>query len=127
MHNLTLQILDGIYSIHRLPARSDIPDHIFESNFFSISKTDDDFSIVCPSSIQLQSDKTNSGWSCIKVIGPLDFSLTGVLAKISTILADSDISIFAISTYDTDYILIKSSKLALAKNALKISGYTIMD
>ena len=64
------------------------------------------------------------GWSCLKIAGPLDFSLTGILADISTVLAEAEISIFAISTFDTDYILVKSEKLPYAKAALLASGYT---
>jgi hypothetical protein len=127
MHNLKLQALKGQFSIHRLPAISKIPSQVYESDFFTIVKTDDKLSIVCSSSIELHSEKTNSGWSCLKVLGLLDFSITGILAKISKTLSESDISIFALSTYDTDYILVPSSKLTLAKKALIASGCTIVE
>jgi hypothetical protein len=72
----------------------------------------------------MNSEKSESGWSCIKIAGVLDFSLTGVLANISSVLAEAEISIFAISTYDTDYILVKSEKLQPARKVLLVSGYT---
>jgi len=72
----------------------------------------------------LNSEKSETGWSRLKVPGPLDFSLTGILAEISAVLAEAEISIFAISTFDTDYILIKTEKLPLAIEALLASGYT---
>jgi len=82
---------------------------------YSISKSEEELSIVCSSSIQLNSEKCELGWFCIKIIGSLDFSLTGILAEISAVLAEAEISIFAISTFDTDYILVKSEKLPLQK------------
>ncbi|MBA3006658.1 MAG: ACT domain-containing protein [Proteobacteria bacterium] len=127
MHNLKLKVLEGQFSIHRLSEESEIPHQVFQNIFFAIVKTDEELSIVCSSSIQIQAENTNSGWSCFKVLGPLDFSLTGILAKISTALAESKISIFAVSTFNTDYILVESSKLSLAKRTLSASGYIIAD
>jgi uncharacterized protein len=70
----------------------------------------------------LYSKKSEAAWSCIQAIGPLDFSLTGILAEISAILARAEVSIFAISTFDTDYLLVKSEKLPTAKRALLKAG-----
>jgi uncharacterized protein len=66
-----------------------------------------------------------SGWKMLKIEGPLDFALTGILAKISTLLSKKDISIFAISTYDTDYILVKESKIEQAVNCLAKNDYMV--
>ena len=103
-----------------------IPNNLFNSDFLSITKTEDELSIVCPSTYKLASDKVEDNWSAIKVVGPLDFSLTGILAKISSVLAESKISIFAISTYDTDYILVKTEKLRLAISILESAKYSII-
>jgi hypothetical protein len=121
--NLKLSVLEGFYTVHRFSSDHDIPEQIYESEFYSISKSEDELSIVCNSSILLDSERSETGWSCIKVSGPLDFSLTGVLADISAVLAKAEISIFAISTFDTDYILIKSQNLPSAGKALLSSGY----
>lgn len=120
---LNLKILDGSFSIHRLSPKHEIPIQIYQDQFFSITKTDEEISVVCSSSVHLDSESTETDWSCIKVLGPLDFSLTGILANISAILAKAEISIFAISTFDTDYILIKSEKLQAAKKALQQAEY----
>jgi len=120
-----LKILNGEFSIHRLPASSEIPSSIYESDFFTISKTDDELSILCDSAINIKSEKSELGWSCFKIIGPLDFSSAGILAKISSCLAESHISIFAISTYDTDYILVSNEKMEQARSSLIESGYLI--
>ena len=123
--DLKLSVLEGLYTIHRFPSDHDIPEQVYESEFYSISKSEDELSIVCNSSILLNSEKNESGWSCIKVSGALDFSLTGILADISAVLAGAEISIFAISTFDTDYILIKSQDLPSAGKVLLSSGYTL--
>lgn len=120
---LTLTVLKDNLTIHRFPVSHTIPHQVYESGFYSISKTDDEISIVCSSSILLDSEKSENGWSSIKVVGPLDFSLTGILANISSILAEAKISIFAVSTFDTDYILVKSTKLSLAIDALQAAGH----
>ena len=119
MKQLTLKVLDGHYAIHRFSPQSDIPAEVLGSSLLSITKTEEELSIVCDTSISLDADETESGWSGIQVLGPLDFSLTGILAKLSGILAEADISIFAISTYDTDYILVKEKMLQLAVSTLQ--------
>lgn len=95
---LNLGILEGQFAIHRLSPKSVIPDQIYQDQFSSICKTDEELSIVCSSDITINSEMSETGWSCIKVLGPLDFSLTGILADISAVLATAEISIFAIST-----------------------------
>lgn len=118
---LNLSILDGEYTIHRFAPESDIP--ALTGNFLSITRTEDELSIVCAAEIPLKSEKSESGWACIKVLGQLDFGLTGILAKIASVLAEAEISIFAISTYDTDYILVKKEKFEVARESLLNAGY----
>ena len=117
---LTLAILDEEYTIHRFSPEQDIPTSVLKGDFFSITRTNEELSIVCDAHLSVSSEKSEDGWACIKVLGPLDFAITGILAKI---LAEAKISIFALSTYDTDYVLVKSKVLATAKNALEKAGY----
>lgn len=119
MTTLILKFLDEKFSIHRFNESKEVPSAVFQSSFFNITKTDEELSIVCPSSLELDSERRNDDWICIKVTGPLNFNLTGVLAKLSRVLAEAQISIFAMSTYDTDYILVKSGK---AKEATAVLG-----
>ncbi len=121
---LKLCVLQGLFTIHRLSPESEIPNQVFDDHFYSISKTSDELSIVCSSSVAVHSESSEEGWACIKLLGPLDFSLTGILADIATILAKEKISIFAISTFETDYILLKSKMFAGGENALVKAGYT---
>ena len=127
MEDNKLKILNGQFSIHRLSIDSEIPRQIHESEFYSIVKTSEELSIVCDSLIHLTAEKSSHGWMCIKFVGPLEFSLTGILSGISKVLADSNISIFALSTYNTDYVLVESVNIQEAKQSLKIAGYTFED
>jgi hypothetical protein len=123
MTNLKLAVLDGEYIVHRLSPESEISADALTGNFLSVTRTEDELSIVCDAELSFNSDISEAGWACIKVLGPLDFGLTGILAKIVSVLAQAEISIFAISTYDTDYILVKKEKLAMAKEVLMQAEY----
>ena len=123
MMNLRLKVLDGDYSIHRLEPDSDIPAQFFAGEFSFVAHTDDELSVVCPSGIPIESSKIQPGWSCLKVMGPLGFDLTGILSGISSALAQAQISIFAVSTYDTDYVLVRSEDLDKTKSTLQQAGY----
>ena len=99
-----------------------------DSEYSFIGKTDEEKSLVCitdevPSNVIRRDD----GWKAFCIQGVLDFSLIGILAKIATILADNNISIFAISTYNTDYVLIKNKNYQKALKVLKSIGYEITD
>jgi len=80
---------------------------------------------VLPDSVGIMSDKSEPGWACFKVEGPLEFELVGVLAGISSALAEAGVSIFALSTFDTDYILIKREQVRTAYDALVFAGYQV--
>jgi hypothetical protein len=123
MTTLKLKVLDEKFSIHRFNEFKEVPSKVFQSKYFSITKTDDELSIICPSSLDLDSEHCNNNWICIKVIGPLDFNLTGILAKLSCVLAEAQISIIALSTFDTDYILVKSVKIKETIAELEAAGH----
>ncbi len=86
--------------------------------------TTDELSIVCPGSSVPADVRCEKGWVAIKVRGPLDFSLTGILAALASPLAADGIPIFALSTFDTDYVLVKEQDLLRAKKALERAGHT---
>ena len=120
---LILSLLSETFTIHKLSPDASIPEEILKSNFYSVSKTENELSLVCSETIEVQSLQSSKGWKCIKVKGPLDFNLTGILAGISDILTQGNISIFAISTFDTDYILVRSQDLSSATTTLRQAGY----
>lgn len=97
-----------------------------EDEFCFIGKTDEEISVVCLSS-SLPDDRTHtdSGWKGMRIQGELDFSLIGILAEISAVLAKAEIGIFVVSTYNTDYIFVKESSFDKAVAALTDSGYNV--
>lgn len=121
---MTLKLIEGNYSIYRLEPSASIPEITYQSSFYSISKTDEELSIVCESKYIIADAKVEDNWGLIKVVGPLDFSLTGILSSLTQPLAEAKISIFAISTFDTDYLLVKSEKLEETKATLEREGFS---
>jgi hypothetical protein len=123
---LTMKLLNEKYSVCQLDNFHAIPTWALQGDFFSITKTEDELSIVClekniPADIKCEKD-----WRILKVEGPLDFSLVGILASISNLMAEAQISIFALSTYDTDYILVKENNIEAAINTLSENNYTVI-
>lgn len=125
MPDLSLKLLDATFTIHRLPVEFALP-MISLGTHYWIARTDEELSVVCDSSIRLEGDQKSEGWSCFKVMGPLPLSMTGVLAGISATLAKVSVSIFVLSTFDTDYILLKAAQLATAARAFRMKGYELL-
>jgi hypothetical protein len=128
-NKLTLSIMDSMFGIFRMDSGSEVPPWAYGGSFFSITRTPEELSVVCqessvPANIPEQV-RAERGWKCLKVEGPLDFGLTGILAGISRVLAEHRVSIFALSTYDTDYILVREEDLQSAVRALVEEGYEI--
>lgn len=126
MSTLTLKLLKENFSIHSLAVDSQIPAAVFTAPIYFIGKTFDEVSIVLPSAIKIESEDVEPDWQALEVVGPLDFNLTGILSSISTVLANEKISIFAVSTFDTDYILVKSNKVNDAVAALRNNNFQVI-
>lgn len=120
---LTLQIIEGEYSICRLPPDSAMPAWGVREPFYSVTATADELSVVCRTPHVPPGVRREDGWKALCVSGPLDFSLTGILAGLANPLAETGISIFAVSTYDTDYLLVRASDFANAVDTLKAAGF----
>jgi len=124
---LTLKLLKEKYGVCRLAKTELIPKWAENSNFFSITKTLDELSIVCSTESIPINVRCEKDWRILKIEGTLAFSLIGIIASISTILAQTGISIFAISTYDTDYILVKNKDIDNAIGALIEKNYVVVN
>ncbi|MGF1581100.1 MAG: ACT domain-containing protein [Gemmataceae bacterium] len=123
MPHLNIRVLPETFSIHRSSPESRIPTNLLVEQLVWIARTNEELSIVCESRWPIEATETSAGWSCLQVIGPLEFSLIGILAGIAKVLADADISIFALSTFDTDYILVPTEQCENTVEALKQAGY----
>ena len=123
---MKLTQLQNTFNIHRLAQNAKVPESALESHFFAIARTGDELSIVLPDTVPIGSDLCEQGWAGFKIEGPLDFSMVGVLAGISNALAEAGVSIFALATYDTDFVLVKREQVRAALEALNLAGYQVI-
>ncbi len=122
---IELEIINKKFAVCKLQKIENIN---FNDEYLFIGKTSDEISLVCEeSSIPSDYIEKEEGWQAFKIEGTLDFSLVGILAKISTLLAENNISIFAISTYNTDYILIKKENFQNAITIMSNNYYKIIN
>ncbi|MCH2338495.1 ACT domain-containing protein [Pseudomonas sp. NPDC047963] len=125
--NHAFSVLPQSFVIAQLERDADLPNAVLASpSFMSITRTGDELSIVCAESVATGLARVDSDWRAIKVQGPFAFDQTGVLAALLDPLAAAAIGIFAVSTFDTDYILVKSMNLENAVEVLKEAGHRLL-
>lgn len=118
---MKLKVLNFDLTICKAASQADID---WNKDFFFAARTDEEFSLVCKTTdAPRQATERSDGWRGFRIEGTLDFSLTGILARLSGILAEHQIGIFAVSTFNIDYILVKSENLQRAMAALTANGY----
>jgi hypothetical protein len=124
---MQIRTLDEEFALARLDARAAVPDWIGGRDLIAVVRTRDELSIVCRSDA-VPSDVANvqRGFRGLAVVGTLDFGMTGVISGLTRPLADAGIPIFSISTFDTDYMLVRSDRLEAAKAALVDAGYDVI-
>ncbi len=125
VHNLSLILLTEVMAICQLAPTAPIPVWASSSDFSACIRTPDELSLVCPEKSVPDDVIAERGWRALKVEGPLPFSMVGVLADLVTPLAQGGVSIFALSTYNTDYILVKNANLKLSIRLLEKAGHHI--
>jgi len=125
-HQLKFRILLGAYAVVRLNAGAEVPPWAAKGEFTSITHTADELSVVCPTE-NLPSDVSSPHrWAVLKLEGPFAFSLTGVLLSFLEPLSSNKVPIFAISTYDTDYVLVQEEYSAKALAFLQKAGHVLV-
>jgi len=124
---LTLRVTEQRLAICRLPRGAALPERAQCSAFFSLTCTPEETSLVCSESDTPPDAACSLGWRRLQVLGPLDLSLIGVLAGLAAALASAGVSIFALSTYDTDHLLVREEQLAAAVAALRQAGYRVLE
>jgi len=123
VRKLKFSLVPGSFAVCRLPAKAAVPEWALHGPFFSVTRTPDELSIVCltaevPSEVHPETD-----WTCLKLEGPFPFSETGILTSFVQPLSDRAIPIFAVSTFDTDYVLVKRAWVEKAVEALAAAGH----
>jgi uncharacterized protein len=125
MHKLRLLVLPDLYAVCRLDRDAPVPAWATTGQFFSITQTADELSVVCPQSLVPDKVRCERGWRGLRVAGTMDFSMVGVVASLVTPLAKAGIRVFVVSTFDTDYLLVKENDLARATAVLRAAGHTL--
>jgi hypothetical protein len=123
---LGLELLPENVAVCRLEPGSQVPDWATQGSFYSVTKTVDEISVVCLERVVPGDTRAERGWRMLRVEGQLDFSMTGVLARLTRPLAEAGISVFVLSTYDTDYLLIRGRDIASAVAALRTKGHRVV-
>lgn len=121
---MQLQVLDDALTVCKTASLEQVK---LNDSLYFIGKTDEELSVVCKTeNTPADTIEREDGWKAFRICGVLDFSLIGILSKVSGVLADAGIGIFAVSTFNTDYILVKEENLGKALTALTAAGYTII-
>jgi uncharacterized protein len=124
---LTIHLRTGRYAVSRLASDADIPQWAVSARgLVSITRREDELSVVTMESAVPEGLNTHGGWRLLELEGPFDFSLTGILLSVLRPLAEAGVGIFAISTYDTDVVLVQEYDLEKAIDTLQVAGLTIL-
>jgi hypothetical protein len=123
--SLQLTRLPQRFAVCRLSATSPLPNWAMHGGFLSFTRTDEELSIVCEEKFAPENIPAERGWACLKVQGPLEFGEIGILAGLARALAAAEISIFVVSTYNTDYLLVRAVQVDAAVTALMQAGYDV--
>lgn len=120
-----IDVLPERFGICRFDPNVSIPDWALTSRFYSITQTQEEVSIVCHEGVIPQEIRYEKGWRCLKVQGPIDFSEIGILSSLAQPLASKNVAIFALSTYDTDYLFVREKDLSKTIETLSQEGFLV--
>ena len=128
MHILELKILPHQYSIHRLLPKYKLPDLLYRKNsFFSFTSTDDENSLICESSLDIKDSVSDDRWTCIKLVGQLNVEETGIWSRITSACSNCDCAVLTVTTFNTDYFLVKTMQLEKMKSFFLENNFVFVD
>ena len=121
-----LTLLPGRFAILKMDPAAPVPSSVWRGVFASVSKTPSELSIVCEEALVPQDEEADRGWCAFVVAGPMDLSTVGILASIAGPLAAAHVALFAVSTFETDYVLVREETADLAVDALRNDGHEVV-
>ncbi len=121
----SLSLMEGTFTICRLDKNASIPSWAYTEEFFSITRTPDELSIVCPQTCVPEGTDCETGWRCLKVESPFEFDLTGAMSSVATPLVEADIGLFVVATQDSDYLMVKEPDLERTVLVLSRAGHQV--
>ena len=128
MNILELKILPHQYSIHRLLPNYRLPEVFYKNNsFFSFTTTDDEKSLICESSFDIKDSVRDDRWSCIKLVGQLNVEETGIWSRITSACSNCDCAVLTVTTFNTDYFLVKTMQLEKLKSYFLENNFVFVD
>jgi uncharacterized protein len=126
-HHLNLRLWPQDFSICRLAPGDPVPNWAGgASGFLSVTRTPAELTVVCSKAVVPPEVRQEGGWGLLEVEGPLDFALTGILASLAGPLARAGVSIFALSTFDTDYVMVRRQQMEQGIQALESAGHRVL-
>jgi hypothetical protein len=126
VHSLDLILLPGTFAVCKLQADAAIPGWATAGTMFSITRSEEELSVVCEESLVPHGVPCERPWRCFRVAGSLPFSMVGVLASLVQPLAEVGVSVFAFSTFDTDYLMVKEADLKKAQERLRQAEHSFL-
>ena len=128
MHILELKILPDQYSIHKFLPKHEVPDLLYRKNsFFSFTSTDEETSLICESSFDIKDSVRDDRWSCIKLVGQLNVEETGIWSRITSACSNCDCAVLTVTTFNTDYFLVKTMQLEKLKSFFLKNNFVFVD
>ena len=128
MNILELKILPHQYSIHRLLPNYRLPEVFYRKNsFFSFTSTDDENSLICESSLDIKDSVSDDRWTCIKLVGQLNVEETGIWSQITSACSNCDCAVLTVTTFNTDYFLVKTMQLEKLKSFFLENDFVFVD
>jgi uncharacterized protein len=122
---LNLNVIPGSFVVVQLSAQAEVPAWAYGPGFFTVTRTAEELSVLCLADRVPEEQAGERGWACLQLVGPFEFTLTGILLSVLEPLAQAGVGIFAISTFNTDYVLVKDHQLATAVDALRGAGHIV--
>jgi hypothetical protein len=125
MKKFPINILPGRYAVCRMTPDQDVPERPAGAVFWSLTSTTEELSLVCSEKNIPLNVRVEAGWRILALVGPLEFDQVGIIAGVSQTLSEANIGLFAVSTFNTDYFLVKEAELGAATIALRAAGYQV--